>query len=113
MIALNNWMNLLRGMKNWLCQEYFHMRSLRFTSDMEEELQDEKGSMLELITRGKKEYKEPSDKIRLEQSLKEGCLLEQIEELENEKQDIKVTNKNEIDMLRICLDINSRIHVSG
>lgn len=74
------------------------------TSELEDELQYDNRSMLELIAGEEKESKELFDGIGLEQSSREGYLLVQMEELENEKEDIKATNKNEIDILRICLE---------
>lgn len=95
---------VIKGNEQLVVSRRFSDEESDITSEMEDELQDEKTSMLELITGEERESKELSVKIQLEQSLREGYLLEQIEELENEKEDIKVTNKNEIDILRICLE---------
>lgn len=95
---------VIKGNEQLVVSRRFSDEESEITSEMEDELQDEKRSMLELITGEERESKELSDSIGLEQSLREGYLLEQIEELENDKEYIKVTNKNEIDILRICLE---------
>jgi hypothetical protein len=95
---------VIKGNGQLVVSRRFSDEESEITSELEDELQDEKRSMLELITGEERESKELFDSIGLEQSSREGYLLVHIEELENEMEDIKAKNKNEIDVLRICLE---------
>lgn len=95
---------VIKGNGQLVVSRRFSDEESEINSELEDELQDEKRSMLELITGEERESKELFDSIGLEQSSREGYLLVHIEELENEMEDIKAKNKNEIDVLRICLE---------